>query len=106
MAEDRIIENNKLARQYLRSNVYRICSWSSLVLIAASFFVPSHRDWLIYAGAAVWFGATLPVLRVVPYRRKLDIHNRQDKRLLLFVSVYVGLTLLGACLVVYFGSRR
>jgi membrane protein YdbS with pleckstrin-like domain len=106
MAEDRGIENNKRARQYLRSNVYRICSWSSVVLIAASFLVPSHRNWFIYAGAAVWFGGMLPVLRIVPYRRRLDIHNRQDKRFLLFVSVYVALGLLGACLVVYFGSRR
>ena len=106
MAEDRSIENDKRARQYLRSNAYRICSWSSLALVAASFLVRNHRIWFIYAVAAVWFGATLPVLRLVPYSRRLDIHNRRDKRFLFFVAVYVVLTLLGACLFVYFGSRH
>jgi hypothetical protein len=106
MAEDRSVENNKRARQYLRSNVYRICSWSSLILVVASFLVPSHRIWFIYVAAAVWFSATLPVLRVVPYSHRLDIHNRRDKRFLLFVSVYILLTLVGAGLFVYLETRR
>jgi hypothetical protein len=106
MADDRSVENDKRVRQYLRSNIFRICSWSGLALVAASFFVPSHRIWFIYAAAAVSFGAALPVLRVVPYNRRLDIHNRWDKRFLLFVIAYVVLILLGACLVAYFGSRQ
>jgi len=106
MAEDRSLENTKRARQYLRSNIYRICSWSSLVLVIASFLARDNRIWLIYAAAAVWFGATLPALRLVPYSHRFDIHNRRDKRVLLLVGVYVAVTLLGACLVAYFGSRH
>ena len=106
MAEDRSIENTKRARQYLRSNVYRIFSWSSIALVVASFLVPDHRSWFIYAAGAVWFGATLPALRLVPYSHRFDIHNRGDKRVLLLVGVYVALTLLGACLAVYFGGRH
>jgi hypothetical protein len=74
--------------------------------LAVSFLVPTHRVWFIYAAAAVAFGGILPVLRVVPYRHSLDIHNRRDKRFLLFVGVYVALILVVACLVVYFVSRR
>ena len=106
MAEDRSLEKTKRARQYLRSNVYRICSWSSLALVIASFLVRDHRIWFIYAAGALWFGATLPALRLVPYGHRFDIHNRRDKRVLLLVGVYVALTLLGACLAVYFGSRH
>jgi hypothetical protein len=106
MADDRNIENDKRARQYLRSNVFRICSWSSAAFLAVSFLVPTHRVWFIYAAAAVAFGGILPVLRVVPYRHSLDIHNRRDKRFLLFVGVYAALILVVACLVVYFVSRR
>lgn len=47
----------------------------------------------------------LPVLRVVPYSHRLNIHDQRDKRFLLFVTVYVALILAGACLVVYFGRR-
>jgi len=36
MAEDRSIEKEKQASQYLRSNVFRICSWLSLVLVFVS----------------------------------------------------------------------
>ena len=106
MTDDRRTENDKRARQYLRSNIFRICSWSGLALVVASFLVHSHRIWFVYAAAAVSFGAALPVLRVVPYGRSLDIHNRRDKRFLLFVSAYVALILVGACLVAYFGSRQ
>lgn len=106
MTDDRSIENNKRARQYLHSNIFRIGSWSGAVLVAASFLVHSHRVWLLYAAAAVSFAAVLPVLRGVPYNHSLDIHDRRDKRFLLFVTAYVALILVGACLVAYFGSRR
>ena len=104
-SDDRSIENDKPARQYLRSYIFRICSWSGVALVAAFFLVPSYRIWFISAAAAVSLGAALPVLRVVPYHRRLDIHNRWDKRFLLFVSAYVALILVGACMVAYFGSR-
>jgi hypothetical protein len=106
MAEDRNIANDNRARQYLRSNLFRICSWSSVAFLPVSFLLPSRRVWFIYAAAAVAFGAMLPVLRVVPYSHRLDIQNRRDKRFLVFVGVYVALILVVACLVVYFGSRR
>ena len=106
MPGDRDVVNGTQTRQYLRSSVYRICAWSSLALVVASFLVPGHRVLFIFGSAAVWFGATLPVLRLVPYGRRLDIHNQQDKRFLFFVCVYVALTLVAACLVVYFGSRH
>src|SRR5262249_41626638 len=106
MANDRNIENDRRSRQYLRSNLFRICSWSSAGFVGISFLVPSHRMWFIYIAAAVSFGAMLPVLRVVPYSHRLDIHNRRDKRFLVFVGIYVALTLVVACLVVYFSSRR
>ena len=106
MADDRNIENDKRARQYLRWNVFRICSWSSAAFLAVSFVVPSHRVWFIYAAAAVAFGGILPVLGVVPYSHSLHIHKRRDKRFLLFVGAYVAVILVVACLVAYLGSRR
>lgn len=76
------------------------------LFIVASFFAPNYRGWFIYAASAISFGAMLPVLRVVPYSHRLDIHNQRDKRFLLFVGVYLALILVGAYLVAYFGSRR
>jgi hypothetical protein len=107
MAEERSIENGKRARQFMRSSVFRICSWLSLVLAFASLLVHSHRIWFSFAAAVVWFGAALPVLIAVPYRRRLDIHNPRDRQFLLFAAVYLALVLLGAwCCVVYIGSRH
>jgi len=106
MADDRNIENDKRARQYLRSNAFRICSWSSAAFVVISFLVPSHHVWLIYAAAAIAFGGILPVLIVVPYIHRLEIQNRRDRRFLFFVGVYVTIILVVACMVVYFGSRR
>lgn len=105
LPDDHSSENDNRVRDYLRSNGFRICSWSSAALLAASFFVSNRRPWLLYAAAAVSFYAMLPVLRVVPYSHRLNIHDQRDKRFLLFVTVYVALILAGACLVVYFGRR-
>ena len=105
MPGDNNTENDNRVRDYLRSTIFRICSWSSAALLAASFFVSSRRPWLLYAAAAVSFYAMLPVLRVVPYSQRIDIHNQRDRRSLLFVGVYLALILAAAYLFVYFGRR-
>ena len=102
---DHNTENDNRVRDYLRSTIFRVCSWSSAALLAASFFVSSRRPWLLYAAAAVSFYAMLPVLRVIPYSQRIDIHNQRDRRSLLFVGVFLALILIGGCLVVYFRSR-
>jgi len=105
MADERSIENNKQARQYLRSTGFRICSWSSVALIAAFFLVPNHRVWFLYAAAALSVAAMLPVLRVIPYNHSLDVRSQRDRRFLLSVAVYVGLIVVGALVVAYFARR-
>jgi 4-hydroxybenzoate polyprenyltransferase len=106
MPDDRSIENDSRARQYLRSTVFRTCSWLSAGLIVAAFVARSHRIWFIYAAAVLSFCAMLPILRIVPYSRRLDIPNQRDRRFLLFVGIYVALILVGACLVAHFGNRQ
>jgi len=106
MPDERSVENDRQARQYLRSNVFRTCSWLSAALLLATFVSRSHRIWFICAAAALSFGAMLPILRIVPYGRSLDIRNQRDRRFLLFVGIYVALILVGACLVGYFIRER
>jgi hypothetical protein len=89
----------------LRSNVFRISSSLSAALLAASFLAPSHRIWFICAATVVSLAAMLPALRAFPYSHRLDIHNRRDRRFLLFVALYIGLVLVGASVAAYFGTR-
>src|SRR5262249_5625733 len=105
MADERSIENNKQARQYLRSKGFRICSWASVALIAAFFLVPNHRVWFLYAAAALSVAAMVPALRVIPYNRSLDVRSQRDRRFLLSVAVYVGLVVVGALVAAYFARR-
>jgi hypothetical protein len=81
MADERSVENDKQARQYLRSKGFRICSWSSAALIAVFFLVPNHRVWLLYAAVALSVAAILPVLRVIPYNRSLDVLSKANRAL-------------------------
>ncbi|HZQ20842.1 MAG TPA: hypothetical protein VFA90_19290 [Terriglobales bacterium] len=78
MADDRNID------RYLRSKVFRTCSWLSAAFIVTFFLAPSHRVWFIYAAAAVSFCAMLPILRVVPYsQNRYDISFRPDRQSLI-----------------------
>ena len=106
MSDERGIENGKQARQYLRSKGFRICSWLSVALVAAFFLVPHHSIWFLCAAVALYVAAMLPVLRLAPYNRSLDVHNQRHRRYLLFVAVYVAVIVIGAFVVTYFATRR
>jgi hypothetical protein len=105
MDDERNIQREEHARQYLRSKWFRVCSWSSAALVAAFFLIRNHRVWYLYPAAALSFAAMVPVLRVIRYNDRIDFQSQRDRRFLLFVALYVSLIVVGAFLFVYFAKR-
>jgi O-antigen ligase len=89
-------ERKQYIRKYVRSTQFRILSWLCAAMAIGSFFVHSYRLWLLYAAAAISFAAAWPILRLVPYRRTIDLQQKRDKKALAFVFLYVAAIVLSA----------
>ncbi len=88
-------ERKHYLRQYFRSPYVQILSWLCLGLILGSFFVSAYRVWFLFAAAAVSFMAMVPVLRTIP-SRNIDIENKNERRTLLILSIYIAALIIGA----------
>jgi hypothetical protein len=88
--EDYKIEDKERLRQYLRSKQYRVCTWGSIGLLAASFVIPTYHDYLLYGAVILSFVAMLPALKLIGWRNeKLEFKNPRDRTTVLIVAAFV-----------------
>lgn len=90
------VARKEYLRKYLRSTHFRILCWLSAGLTIISIFVSSYRLWLLYAACGISFAAMWPALRILPYRRKIDLRQKNEQKALLIVVLYVAAIILGA----------
>jgi hypothetical protein len=99
-------DSNQQVRAYLHSTRFRVSSWLCAVLMVVSFFVAPYRLWCLYTAAGMSLIAMLPVLRVIPYRRNLDLEKMQERQRLLFVVLYVAAIIVATILYALYRTKH